>query len=201
VDKLPSISDSAAARCSTRALGLAADLMRHVRANYIEAFTNGFARLKADGPEVHAEIRLELKGPRRNELYQLVVVDAVRKDADGAITTVDFRTSPVVATYPGLPIASPIAWQTVTFRCGQLGFPEPDLIAWGSRWIHDEAPPLGPQDGFTGIIHSVSQPETHDGLVEFNVDFGTAPFDAFEELTALLKGHVEVVYTSEEREA
>ena len=173
--------------------------MRQVRAKYIEAFTHCLAQRQAKGEDAQCEIRFELDGPKRHELYRILVIDAIQKHPDGAIAVIAFNTSPIVAAHPGLPIASPIAWQAVTFRCSPCGFPEPALLAWGNRWIHDEAP-LGPRDGLTGIIHSVSQPELQDGLLEFTVDFGTAPFEAFEELTAFFEGHVESVITYREGE-
>jgi hypothetical protein len=125
-------------------------------------------------------------------------VDALAKKPDGSHTAIRFTASPVEANYPGLRIASPLMWHELTFRCRPTGFPEDRLLAWGNRWIHDEAPPLGGQDGLTGIIHSVSQPELRNSLLEFTVDLGSAPFEAFEELLLSLAGHVEAVLTYEE---
>jgi len=169
--------------------------MRNVRAKYIDAFSQGLARRRAASQDVHAEIRLELNGEKRHELYKLLVADAIERDANGVITAIAFTTSTIGATYLDLPILTPLAWQAVTFRCRTHEFPASHLIAWGNRWIYDEAPPLGAQDGLTGIIHSVSQPEPKADRLVFDVDFGSAPFQAFEELIALLASHIEAVLT------
>ena len=87
---------------------------------------------------------------------------------------------------PGLPIDAPIVWNGIEFRCVPEHFPEEALVSWGSRWITDESPPLGPQDNLTGIIHSVTEPSSSHSHVEFSVDFGSAPVVAFDELVALL---------------
>jgi hypothetical protein len=175
--------------------------MRNVRANYLTSFARHFERLKAEERNVHVEIRVEYGDPKRYELYRLAVIDVIEKDAEGKTAATRIVTSPIVATFPGLPISSPIAWHAVTFRCNPLGFPEEDLVAWGNRWIRDEAPPLGPQDGLTGIIHFVSQPELHAGLLEFEVDFGSAPIEAFEELTTVLSGCIKEILTYEDSDA
>jgi hypothetical protein len=57
-----------------------------------------------------------------------------------------------------------------------------------ARWIYDESPPLGPQDDLAGIIHSVSSPARSGEFVEFEVDFGSAPLAAFEELVGERSG-------------
>ena len=171
--------------------------MRDVRANYISAFKRHFARLKAEGQDVHAEVRVEYGAPKRHELYRLAVVDVIKKDAEGKVAATSIVTSPIVADCIGLPIRSPIAWPAVTFRCNPADFPEADVVAWGNRWIHDEDPPLGPQDGLTGIIHFVGQPELNEGLLEFEVDFGSAPLEAFQELSNVLGDSIEAVVTYE----
>lgn len=175
--------------------------MRNVRAHYIAAFNRHFAQMKAGGQNVYAEIRLEYGGPKRHELFRQAVTDVLSKDTAGAVSATRIVTSPMEASYPGVPIVSTIAWHAVSFRCRLEDFPESELVAWGNRWIHDGDPPLGPQDGLTGIIHFVSQPEGHDGIVEFEVDFGSAPFEAFEELTEMLGHRIVEVLSYDDCEA
>jgi hypothetical protein len=175
--------------------------MRNVRSNYVSAFNRHFAQMKADEQDVHAEIRIEYGDPKRHELYRQAVMDVISKDAAGAVAATRIVTSPIEASYLGLPITSSLAWHALTFRCKPVDFPETDLVAWGTRWISDESPPLGSQDGLTGIIHFVSEPEEHDGIVEFEVDFGSAPFEAFEELIEMLSDRVVEVLSYDDCEA
>ena len=169
--------------------------MRNVRSHYVTAFNRRFAQMNAVGQGVHAEIRIEHGGPRRHELYRQTVMDVIRKDVVGAVSATRIVTDPIEVSYPELPIKSPVAWHAMTFHCVPLEFPEVELVAWGNKWINDEDPPLGPQDGLTGIIHFVSEPEEHDGVVEFEVDFGSAPIEAFEELTELLGSRIVEIFS------
>jgi hypothetical protein len=175
--------------------------MRNVRANYVNAFNRHFAQMKAGGQNVYAEIRFEYGGPKRHELYRQAVMDVIVKDSEGAVSGTRIVTSPIQANYSGLPIVSSVAWHALVFRCKLVDFPEAELVAWGTRWISDEDPPLGSQDGLTGIIHFVSEPEERDGIVEFEVDFGSAPFEAFEELTEMLGDRIVEVLSYDDCDA
>jgi hypothetical protein len=167
--------------------------MSEARANYIAFFNKALLARQRERQGVTAEVRVELNKHASHELYRLFVVDALERKPDGTIGVVEFNSDPVSASYPELNIQTPVAWNGVTFGCSGLAFPEEKLLAWGERWIHDEAPPLGPQDGLTGIIHYVTQPERVWGHMEFSVDFGSAPFRAFEELLLALPGQIQGV--------
>jgi hypothetical protein len=165
--------------------------MQDVRARYIAAFKKGLAELQATRPQVHPEVRIEINMQTTHELYRLIVVDALERASDGSVKAVKFITDPQLASYPELNLESPLVWHDITFTCLPFGFPEARLLEWGNRWIHDESPVLGAQDGLTGIIHSVTQPSMASGAVEFSVDFGSAPLEAFEELLVALHGYVQ----------
>ncbi len=167
--------------------------MRDARTSYIAFFNKALLARQRDRPGVTGEVRLELNKQSSHELYRLFVVDALEKKPDGTVGVVEFNSDPVAASYPELNIETPVAWNGITFRCIAVAFPEEKLLAWGNRWIHDEAPPLGIQDGLTGIIHSVTQPEPVRGHMEFSVDFGSAPFQAFEELLLAFAGRIQGV--------
>jgi hypothetical protein len=168
-------------------------MMRDARSKYIAMFNKALRMRQTERQGVAGEVRLELNKEASQELYRLFVVDALEKKPDGTIGVVEFNSDLVFASYPELNIETPVAWNGLTFRCSAFAFPEEKLVVWGNRWIHDEAPPLGPQDGLTGIIHSVTQPERVGGLMEFAVDFGSAPFQAFEELLLCLAGRIQMV--------
>jgi hypothetical protein len=164
--------------------------MRHARSNYISFFNRALRHRRDLGENVTEEVCLALNKQVAHDLYRLFVVDILERKPDGSIGVVEINADPVFASHPELTIDAPVAWNGITFRCTPFAFPESRLIAWGERWIHDEAPPLGPQDGLTGIIHSVTPPERVRGLIEFSVDFGSAPFEAFEELHHQLFGRI-----------
>ena len=175
--------------------------MRNARSDYNRFFHRALKRRRDLGENLTGEVCLALNKAVDHDLYQLFVVDALRRKPDGSIGVIEFNSEPVAAAYPELVIESLVAWNGITFRCSPFAFPEDRLVAWGERWIHDESPPFGPQDELTGIIHSVTPPERVRGLLEFSVDFGSAPFDAFEELLQLLSNRLQSISTSFEHEA
>jgi hypothetical protein len=160
--------------------------MRFVRDKYIASFHKLWQKLEAEGKEIGPEVRVEINRPSTHDLYRQYVMDFLERRPDGTIGTVELACDPIETTVVGLDIAGPVSWNAITFACDSSTFNEDDLVGWGNRWIHDESPALGPQDGLTGVIHSASSPEPVGDNIEFSVDFGSAPFEAFEELLAIL---------------
>ena len=164
-------------------------LIEQTRSRYLKELASALTSLSSQGRTVFAEICLELPRPEAsNELYRLYVADIFERLPDGDSKIVEINIDPTFLEFQELPINAPIAWNAVEFRCAPEHFPEDALVAWGTRWINDECPPLGPQDNLTGIIHSVTEPTRAGPHVEFSVDFGSAPLVAFNELIALLGG-------------
>jgi hypothetical protein len=162
-------------------------VLEQARSHYLNELNSALSALLSDGRSAYAEICLEIERPEaRNELYRLYVVDIVERLPDGETKMVEINVEPRSLQIAGLPIDAPIAWNGVEFRCNPLDFPEEALVSWGRRWIKDDSPPFGPQDNLTGIIHSVTEPSLNRSYMEFSVDFGSAPIEAFDELVALL---------------
>ena len=164
-------------------------LIEQARSRYLKELASALTSLSSQGRTVFAEICLELSRPdASNELYRLYVADILERLPDGESKIIEINIDTTVLEPQALPIDAPIAWNAVEFRCAPQHFPDEELVAWGTRWISDECPPLGPQDNLTGIIHSVTEPTRAGPHVEFSVDFGSAPMVAFNELIALLGG-------------
>lgn len=153
------------------------------RSKYLEHFRSTLDSLKANGRDLHAEICLDLTHREvRDALYRLYVVDILERAPDGSSSVIDCNIDPIKISSTILPFHSPIAWNGVEFFCDPKLFDESLLLSWAGRWLSDENPPLGAQDGFTGIIHSVTEPSLRGDLMYFSVDFGSAPIAAFDEL-------------------
>jgi hypothetical protein len=162
-------------------------VIEKARLNYLNQFSAALSSLASEGRSVYAEICLEIQRPdARNEFFRLYVVDILERLPDGETKIIEINVDPIAVRALDLPIDAPIAWNGIEFRCTPELFPEAALVAWGSRWITDEDPPLGPQGEFTGIIHSVTEPTLCGQHVAFSVDFGSAPIVAFDELVTLL---------------
>ena len=177
----------------TQALGRAerSSVIEQARSHYVGQLSSTLSSLSSQGRSVYAEICLELERPEvRNQLYRLYVVDILERLPEGETKVIEINVDPSPVQIIGLPVDAPIAWNGIEFRCVPEHFPEEALVLWGSRWIADESPPLGPQDNLTGIIHSVTEPSLCHSQLEFSVDFGSAPVAAFDELVALLGGNL-----------
>lgn len=169
-------------------------VIEQARSHYLQQLSSTLLSLSSQGRSVYPEICFELERPEaRSELYRLYVVDILERLPDGETKAMDINVDPSPMHVPGLPIDAPIVWNGIEFRCVPEHFPEEALVSWGSRWITDESPPLGPQDDLTGIIHSVTEPVLSHSHVEFSVDFGSAPVTAFDELVALLGGNLQSI--------
>ena len=162
-------------------------MIESTRTHYLERLKEALSSLASEGRSAYPEICLELSRPEvMRQIYRLHVVDIVERLPNGESTVLEINVAPMATPGTGLPIDAPIAWNGIEFRCYSASFPEEALSEWAERWITDESPPMGPQDGLTGIIHSITEPVLRDSDMEFSVDFGSAPIAAFEELTELL---------------
>jgi hypothetical protein len=127
------------------------------RSKHLDYFRTTLDSLKADGRDAYAEICLDLTHREvRDDLYRLYVVDILERSPDGSSSVIECNIDPIEISSTILPLGSPIAWNGIEFFCDPELFSEPLLLSWANRWITDENPPFGPQDGFTGIIHSVT---------------------------------------------
>jgi hypothetical protein len=60
------------------------------------------------------------------------------------------------------------------------------LCAWFLRWFDAADDNLADDDGLFRVVHFLSDPEFTGGRVRFDVDFGSAPVDAFADLLETL---------------
>src|SRR5262249_32000073 len=61
------------------------------------------------------------------------------------------------------------------------------LCTWFERWFDVEDTRQPDDDGLNGVIHFLSDPEYKGAATVFQVDFGSAPEEAFEELLDALR--------------
>lgn len=162
-------------------------MIERIRSHYVTQLHSALELRSSQGRSVFAEICIELPHlDVSRQLYRLYVVDILEQLPNGETKATDVNVEPSALRAQGLPFDAPISWNGIEFRCVPDRFQEEALASWGTRWISDESPPLGPQDNLTGIIHSVTEPAMRGSHVEFSVDFGSAPVAAFNELIALL---------------
>ena len=75
----------------------------------------------------------------------------------------------------------PFAWQGLSFRVrGATKYDWEPLQDWFWRWFRDEEE--DPADPLLGAIHFLSDPGVVGDAIEFHLDMGSAPIEAFEEM-------------------
>lgn len=77
---------------------------------------------------------------------------------------------------------NPLFWHGCQFTTKQNLGEYTWLENWARKWIDEDDTFEINSEGFTGAIHNVSIPEQSEELLQFTVDFGTAPVECFLEL-------------------
>jgi hypothetical protein len=162
--------------------------MKRIRKLYLDRFKQSFESYRTEkGESAFSEITLLIGKPNEHDdFFRTYVFDAISKNKDGSINIVEFNIDPEEGFYDKATVSASLCWNAIEFRCYADQFSVPQLIEWGRSWMDDSKPKQGPQDGLTGVIHSVTAPGTHDKFTSFSVDFGSAPIAALDELVQLL---------------
>ncbi len=159
------------------------------RSEYLTHYRSAIARQRALHDKFAPEVLFELSD--RVHLHRrLYRVDIVATD-DGKHSVIeanlDRATSLEVSVL--LPRGSqvtirPFVWNGAVFRARGAGPVEVD--SWFMRWADIEDKNGGDGDGLGGVIHSLHVTEQGDDRVDYSVDFGSAPIQAFDDFVELL---------------
>ena len=79
---------------------------------------------------------------------------------------------------------SPFIWNDVGIQIN-VTLPAEPVESWAVRWLDLEDRFPKDEHGLQGVIHSVVREDGADGSTLLNVDFGSAPVEAFNELIEL----------------
>lgn len=80
----------------------------------------------------------------------------------------------------------PVAWNDVGFECTGLNLNKSQLAQWAERWMDPKNTRPVDNHGLGGRIHALTFPNKKVNRLEFFVDFGSAPVQAFQELLQVL---------------
>lgn len=80
----------------------------------------------------------------------------------------------------------PIAWNDVGFECTDLNMKKSQLVQWAERWMDPNNTRPVDNHGLGGRVHALTFPAKKVNRLEFFVDFGSAPVQAFQELLQVL---------------
>jgi hypothetical protein len=179
---------------------MAAQIIENARRVYLAEFSK--RALNRSKFHLEPALRNETGGAAVEGLLQLPLrVDLIDK-LDGSSSTVK-SPGPRIAERTSLlvdgvhvTIESPV-WDDLSLRL--VGCTTTDFSAlrqWFGVWFDEEDRNSLNDEGFYGVVHFLSDPETHAGATSFRVDLGSAPLKAFDQLLECLAAyhpnHIEV---------
>jgi len=175
------------------------DILRQIREYYLIRFKKGLEEIQMSGKQsaISEEVLLTSDGmPAREGVLQLPmrvdlivveggrVVDSIRIDTEKILTFAPFEL-----VWDGMSVrVSGFKWNEMRFTCTSGGTPISmgPLQEWFSKWFFEQD--SVPRDGLLEVIHFLSDPSWRGSSVTFEVDMGSAPADAFEDLLDVLAG-------------
>jgi hypothetical protein len=175
-------------------------LLDDIRDKYLTQFQECIAYVKENGMEAMCEaayrdedgalaregtlslpMRLDVVGVADGEAKDTIRVDST---AMLAFEPIDFEWS------GGLPtLLAPFHWDGCHVRATGIrkNADWSHLRGWFDRWFDGEDTRQPDADGLCGVIHFLSDPKQEGAATTFEVDFGSAPVEAFEELLDALR--------------
>lgn len=179
---------------------MARPLLNHIRDQYLSQFRQRIADAKRAGMRVITEAAYLdkdgnlvcegiLKLPLRLDIATVAdggAKDIIRVDSDSVVASqpIDFVSASGV-----LIRLAPFHWDDCHVRAH--GIDEMTdwhhIQRWFNNWFDREDARQPDADGFVGVIHFLSDPKHNGSLVNFEVDFGSAPVAAFEEFLDALQ--------------
>ena len=163
--------------------------LEKARSEYLQHYRDVIARNREGHEKFAPEILLELSdrvGLHR-KLYRVDMICA--DDGTNAVIEANLDQPTQIAETTetkgqALVTIRPFAWNGVVIvaRDGILA----DVDPWFLRWADIEDENENDDDGLGGVIHSLYVTERGDEEIEYSIDFGSAPIDAFEDLLDLL---------------
>ena len=175
-------------------------LLDDIRNGYLMQFRQSVAELTRMGRRAITEASFKdergslvaegaLSLPLRGDIF--AVTDAQQPKTVHVDSQALLSFDPITTEWTGgLPTRiAPFHWDACDIRAS--GVPSSadwsHLSAWFAKWFDREDTREPDEQGFCGVVHFMSDP-THDGsAISFQVDFGSAPVKAFEELLDALR--------------
>ena len=163
------------------------DLLNLVRDSYITQFSAFVDQQRASHADGAPEVKFELS--EDSDFFgHAYCADYASPEDGGHVVELspdeEISFDPLQVSFGEMEMAvTRLAWHDMTFSLGQGGHVASDkLTPWFQTWFDPNEERFDPDTRFSGNIHALTLDA--DGM---NVDFGTAPLDAFIELVELLE--------------
>jgi hypothetical protein len=161
------------------------DVLSRLREHYLEHLRSGIVEARREQSNGQVEVLLEIGQGRLPPPYSLYRIDFLAGTPDDPKLT-DFNRDayldfePLQFSVRDLrAVLHPLYWNSVEFRA--VGAPSSweRLEEWIRQAIDIDEHEIAGIDGFSGVVHSVTQPVLGDGKWTISVDFGSAEIDSF----------------------
>jgi hypothetical protein len=175
------------------------ELLDAIRERYLAQFRQTISEVEKSDMEAWVECayRDEDGGLAREEALKLPLRLDIVAFADGEAKNkvrVDSKTmlsfEPIDFEWTGIPTRlSPFHWDSCDIRVSGVprGTDWSRVRNWLDEWFDGEDTRQPDEHGLFGVIHFLSDPKPDGSKTIFNVDFGSAPVEAFEALLDALR--------------
>ncbi|MDB6028230.1 MAG: hypothetical protein JWM68_4453 [Verrucomicrobiales bacterium] len=172
------------------------ELLHEIRSYYTRHVLEALAETPSEGSRVMREAALRdangtltsnglLGLPLRHDLYLISATqdpECFELDVNGLLSF-EPATFNLGEEMPVLRMA-PFQWDRCLLRVTGLwvAFDRQILRDWFHRWFDGDDTHQPNEQGFFGVVHSLSDPVIEGEVITFQIDFGSAPIEAFEQL-------------------
>jgi hypothetical protein len=160
------------------------EILNHHRLTYLKQL-NSFYEKRIEGAK---EILISLNSPEEGLLFKLSRFDYLIK-IDGEFK-IEELSPDTFSNHPKLDFKlekltielNPFFWNGCEFVIDKIYENIDWLRNWTKKWIDEKDEKSTDENGFCGVIHSVTYPIVENQVTKFTIDFGTADVYAFIEL-------------------
>lgn len=166
--------------------------LQPIRDHFLDSFRNSVAKARDELDQFATELLLELPSLKHPDYcYRLYRADIVgKRDEKSVIREVPVNGKEVSnwqsTLRARLSVDAPIVWYGIEFDVIGARPDEAALLDWSSRWMDISDSRYDESAEFQQVVHSVTPPRITESGFTISVDFGSAPIDAFDELTGVL---------------
>lgn len=128
-------------------------------------------------PDPYAQVRVDMLSNLNEE------VKATRYEQEHPVN--NFKVSSFKINSMNVDLY-PFVWNRVEFRSTYTPKNIQPLTEWTNKWMDLEDKNTIDKNGLSGVIHSVTYPNTNNSFWYFMVDFGSSPTESFDDLLTVL---------------
>ncbi len=164
------------------------EILKKQRSFYVDEYS----KYMATAENTLAEFILEHKSDEIETLFRIKRYDIARQEGE-VYKVAEFDREGIINHEPiTFEVGdkkihlSPLVWNAVTFNFDDLDNSFEQILKWAYKWIDITKENKNATSELRGVIHQMSKPTYKENTIQFHIDFGSAPVEAFVELVAIL---------------